>query len=259
MAVDERLQALLEQGEELGCLNLSAVSEFLVEAELDEEQTAGFFEQLEERNITLTDDCARPDAVEGTYVNGDLAVVDHRRAAALPQRGGPLQAADRGRGGRAREADRARRQRRKGSDDQLQPAARRLDREEVPGTRDLAARPDPGRDHRPDPCRREVRLAPRLQVLDLRDLVDPAGGAARRREQVAHDPHSRPHRRARAEDLARGARADDEARAPADRRGDRDENEPVAEARAGGARRRARGHVAGQADRRRGRREASAT
>jgi RNA polymerase primary sigma factor len=74
MAVDERLQTLLEQGEELGCLNLSAVSEFLQEAELDEEQTAGFFEQLEERGIPLTDDCARPDAVEGTYVNSDLAV-----------------------------------------------------------------------------------------------------------------------------------------------------------------------------------------
>jgi len=74
MAVDERLQALLDQGEELGCLNLSAVSDFLQEAELDEEQTAGFFEQLEERGIPLTDDCARPDAVESTYVNGDLAV-----------------------------------------------------------------------------------------------------------------------------------------------------------------------------------------
>jgi len=72
---DERLQALLEQGEDQGCLNLSAVSEFLQEAELDEEQTTGFFEQLEERGIPLTDDCARRDAVEGTYVNGDLAVV----------------------------------------------------------------------------------------------------------------------------------------------------------------------------------------
>src|SRR5690348_16029892 len=72
--VDERLQALLEQGEDQGCLNLSAVSEFLQEAELDEEQTTGFFEQLEERGIALTDDCARADAVEGTYVNGDLAV-----------------------------------------------------------------------------------------------------------------------------------------------------------------------------------------
>src|SRR6478672_2803724 len=73
MVVDERLQAMLEQGEELGCLNLSAVSEFLQEADLDEDQTTGFFEQLEERNIALTDDCARPEAVGSTYVNGDLA------------------------------------------------------------------------------------------------------------------------------------------------------------------------------------------
>jgi RNA polymerase primary sigma factor len=74
VAADERLQKLLEQGEELGCLNLSAVSEFLQEAELDEEQTTGFFEQLEERGIRLTDDCARPEAIEASYVNGDLAV-----------------------------------------------------------------------------------------------------------------------------------------------------------------------------------------
>src|SRR2546428_2392975 len=74
MVVDERLQALLEQGEELGCLNLSAVSDFLQEAELDDDQTTGFFEQLEEKGIVLTDDCARPDAVGSTYVNGDLAV-----------------------------------------------------------------------------------------------------------------------------------------------------------------------------------------
>src|SRR4051812_14574879 len=73
--VDNRLQALLDQGEEAGCLNLSLVSDFLAEADLDEDQTTGFFEQLEERNIQLTDDCARPDAVEGTYVNADLAVV----------------------------------------------------------------------------------------------------------------------------------------------------------------------------------------
>src|ERR671923_503887 len=74
MVVDERLQALLEQGEEMGCLNLSAVSEFLQEADLDEDQTTGFFEQLDERGIALTDDCARPDAREADYVNGDLAV-----------------------------------------------------------------------------------------------------------------------------------------------------------------------------------------
>src|SRR5215216_5325227 len=74
MVVEERLRKLLEQGEELGCLNLSAVSEFLQEADLDEDQTTGFFEQLEERGIALTDDCARPDAPAAVYVNGDLAV-----------------------------------------------------------------------------------------------------------------------------------------------------------------------------------------
>src|ERR671933_416257 len=75
MVVDDRLRALLDQGEEAGCLNLSAVNDFLQEADLDEEQVEGFFEQLEERNISLSDDCARADAQEGTYVNGDLAAV----------------------------------------------------------------------------------------------------------------------------------------------------------------------------------------
>jgi RNA polymerase primary sigma factor len=73
MAVDERLQTLLEQGEEAGCLNLSAVNEFLQEADLDQEQVEGFFEQVEERHIALTDDCARANAQEGAYVNNELA------------------------------------------------------------------------------------------------------------------------------------------------------------------------------------------
>src|SRR5919199_1770221 len=74
MTTDERLQALLEQGEEAGCLNLSAFTEFVEEAELDDEQVAGLYEQLEERHIALTDDCGRDTAKEGTFVNGDLAV-----------------------------------------------------------------------------------------------------------------------------------------------------------------------------------------
>ena len=73
MLADERLQTLLDQGEEAGCLNLSAVNEFLQEADLDDEQVEGFFEQLDERHIPLTDDCARPNAVEGAYVNSELA------------------------------------------------------------------------------------------------------------------------------------------------------------------------------------------
>jgi RNA polymerase primary sigma factor len=73
MTTDERLQALLEQGEEAGCLNLSSFHEFLEEAELDEEQVSGLYEQLEERHIQLTDDCGKEGAADGTFVNGDLA------------------------------------------------------------------------------------------------------------------------------------------------------------------------------------------
>src|SRR5918912_1273077 len=51
---DEQIKALLDQGEEQGCLNLSQFSEFI-------------------QGIELTDDCGRKD-VESTYVNGDLAV-----------------------------------------------------------------------------------------------------------------------------------------------------------------------------------------
>ena len=49
-------------------------------------------------------------------------------------------------------------------------------------------RPDPGGNAGADPRRGEVRLASRLQVLDLRDLVDPPGGGSRARRQGADDP-----------------------------------------------------------------------
>jgi RNA polymerase nonessential primary-like sigma factor len=58
-------------------------------------------------------------------------------------------------------------------------------------------RADPGGQPGPAACRREVRLASRLQVLHLRDLVDPPGHPARRRRQRAdHPPACRPARRA---------------------------------------------------------------
>ena len=46
------------------------------------------------------------------------------------------------------------------------------------------ARPGPGRRDRPEPRGREVRLAAWVQVLDLRDLVDPSGLPARGLEPV---------------------------------------------------------------------------
>ena len=83
----------------------------------------------------------------------------------------------------------------KTADDRGEPPARRLDREELPRARPLVPRPDPGGLARPDPRGREVRLPQGLQVLDLRDLVDPPGRHARDRRQGPHDPHPRAHGR----------------------------------------------------------------
>src|SRR4051794_5757372 len=71
----EQIAALLEHGEDLGCLNLSEFSEFVQANELDEEQLSQLYEELEARHIDLTDDCARRETEsEPTIVNGDLAV-----------------------------------------------------------------------------------------------------------------------------------------------------------------------------------------
>src|SRR5439155_393179 len=72
---DEQMRALLEHGEEQGCLNLSQFSEFVQEHELDEGQLAHLYEELEARHIELTDDCARNETeTDSTFVNGDLAI-----------------------------------------------------------------------------------------------------------------------------------------------------------------------------------------
>src|SRR3954449_12553183 len=58
MAADH-LQLLLQLGEEKGCINLSQFSDVVQELDLDGDELTGLYEQLEERNIELTDDCAR--------------------------------------------------------------------------------------------------------------------------------------------------------------------------------------------------------
>ena len=102
-----------------------------------------------------------------------------------------------------------------------QPPAGRGQREEVHQPRDEPPRPRPGGQRRADARRRQVRVGARLQVLDLRDVVDPPGDPARPRGPVADDPHPGPHGRddePRHPDLAR---AHGRARARADERRDR--------------------------------------
>src|ERR1044072_4696763 len=57
-------------------------------------------------------------------------------------------------------------------------------------------RPDPGGQHPPGARGREVRLRPGLQVLDVRDLVDPPGTRPGPRRPVTDDPYPGPRRRA---------------------------------------------------------------
>ena len=69
------ITTLLDRAEDAGCLNLSEFSEFLQDAELEDEEIDALHAQLEERGIELTDDCSRSEAKDdSTYVNGDLAV-----------------------------------------------------------------------------------------------------------------------------------------------------------------------------------------
>jgi RNA polymerase primary sigma factor len=68
------VQALIEQGEEQGCVNLSAFNELTGELELGDEELEALYAELDERGIELTDDCGHADRPDATYVNGDLAV-----------------------------------------------------------------------------------------------------------------------------------------------------------------------------------------
>jgi RNA polymerase primary sigma factor len=57
------IEALLERGEEMGCLNLSEVDELAKKLEFDDEELDALHERIDARGIDLTDDCGRTDAV----------------------------------------------------------------------------------------------------------------------------------------------------------------------------------------------------
>ncbi len=66
-----QIDALLDKGEEGGCIELSEVTQLVERLELPEEDVETLYERIDERGITLSDDCGR-DQPEQTYVNGDL-------------------------------------------------------------------------------------------------------------------------------------------------------------------------------------------
>ena len=113
----------------------------------------------------------------------ELAAPDRRRNLRIPQ--------DRAHGaeGRARGAPGQE------GDGGGEPAPGHLDCQEIHQPRPAIPRPDPGRQYRPDESGRQIRIPPRLQVRDLRHLVDPAGGQPLALRSVAHHPRSRAHDR----------------------------------------------------------------
>jgi RNA polymerase primary sigma factor len=69
----DTLAPMLDAGEEAGCLNLSQFSAAVQDLELDDDELEALYQEVEERGISLSDDCGRESAAEATYVNGDLA------------------------------------------------------------------------------------------------------------------------------------------------------------------------------------------
>ena len=67
----DQITALIEHGEEQGCVNLSNFNELVQALELPEEEVEHVLQQLEERGIDVSDDCGR-NAADTIFVNGDL-------------------------------------------------------------------------------------------------------------------------------------------------------------------------------------------
>ena len=68
-------------------------------------------------------------------------------------------------------------------------------RQEIPQPRPELPGPDPGGQHRPDACGRQIRVPPRLQVQHLCHLVDSPGHHPGDRRPGPHHPHSGAHDR----------------------------------------------------------------
>jgi RNA polymerase primary sigma factor len=67
------IEALVERGEELGCVNLSELSE--VVQELSEDEAQALADRLEARGIEVTDDCGRESEPGPTYALDDLSTM----------------------------------------------------------------------------------------------------------------------------------------------------------------------------------------
>ena len=70
--VQDAITALIAHSEDEGCVCMSELERLSQELDLDDEQLAALYQQIEERGLEMTDDCCRENAPDATYVNGDL-------------------------------------------------------------------------------------------------------------------------------------------------------------------------------------------
>jgi RNA polymerase primary sigma factor len=71
--VQPEVAALIDKAAESGCLELSEVNEVVERLELPEEEVDRLYQEAQERDIEIADDCGRQ-SEDPVYVNGDLAV-----------------------------------------------------------------------------------------------------------------------------------------------------------------------------------------
>ncbi len=69
----ELITALVEHGEEHGCVHMTELYELVQKLELEEEEIESLLERLESHSIALTDDCSRAIEVEVSYTNQQIA------------------------------------------------------------------------------------------------------------------------------------------------------------------------------------------
>jgi RNA polymerase primary sigma factor len=70
-----QIEALISRSEELGCVNLSELSELTQELELSDQEAQALADRLESRGIDVTDDCGRATEGPTSYANGELATM----------------------------------------------------------------------------------------------------------------------------------------------------------------------------------------
>jgi RNA polymerase primary sigma factor len=74
-SAEPRIEALLERGEERGCLNLSELAELAQELELSDDELDGLEERVEARGIEVSDDCANQTTTLPHYNHEDLVAM----------------------------------------------------------------------------------------------------------------------------------------------------------------------------------------